>query len=54
MASRLFIYERAVELRRAAIMRKLEVRSVAELLELAITHRVVAEIAVMMSVSRLR
>jgi FixJ family two-component response regulator len=54
MASRLFISERAVEMRRAAIMRKLEVRSVAELLDLAITHRVVAEIAMMMSVSRLR
>jgi len=39
MASRLFISERAVEMRRAAIMRKLEVRSVAELLELAICPR---------------
>ncbi|HEX3727784.1 MAG TPA: response regulator [Pirellulales bacterium] len=53
MASRLFISERAVEMRRAAIMRKLEVRSLAELLELTITHRLVAEIATMISVSRL-
>jgi FixJ family two-component response regulator len=53
MASRLFISERAVEMRRAAIMRKLEVRSLAELLELAITHRLVAEITTMISVSRL-
>ena len=53
MASRLFISQRAVEMRRAAIMRKLEVRSVPELLELTITHRLVAEIATMISVSRL-
>ena len=53
MASRLFISERAVEMRRAAIMRKLEVRSLAELLELTITHRVVAEIASMITASRL-
>ena len=54
MASRLFISERAVEMRRASIMRKLEVRSLAELLELTITHRLVAEVATMLSVSRLR
>lgn len=53
MASRLYISERAVEMRRAAIMRKLEVRSLAELLELTITHRLEAEIATMISVSRL-
>ncbi len=53
MASRLFISERAVEMRRAAIMRKLEVGSLAELLELAITHRLVAEIATIRSLSRL-
>jgi hypothetical protein len=40
-------------MRRAAIMRKLEVRSLAELLELTITHRLEAEIATMISVSRL-
>ncbi|HVJ68300.1 MAG TPA: response regulator [Caulifigura sp.] len=44
MAARLFISERAVELRRQRLMRRLEVRSVAELLELAITHRVLSEI----------
>ena len=53
MASRLFISVRAVEMRRAAIMRKLEVRSLAELLELTITHRLESEIATMISVSRL-
>jgi FixJ family two-component response regulator len=54
MASRLYISERAVEMRRAAIMRKLEVRSLAELLELTITHRLLAEIATMKTVSRLQ
>lgn len=53
MAARLYISERAVEMRRAAIMRKLEVRSLAELLELTITHRLVAEIATLASVPRL-
>ena len=43
MAATLFISERAVEMRRAAIMRKLDVRSVAELLNVAITHRLFAE-----------
>jgi hypothetical protein len=41
-------------MRRAAIMRKLEVRSLAELLELTITHRLLAEIATMKTVSRLQ
>lgn len=45
MAARLFISERAVEMRRAALMRKLQVRSLAELLELAITHRILDELA---------
>jgi len=45
MAAKLFISERAVEMRRAAIMRKLQVRSLAELLELAITHRILGEIS---------
>jgi FixJ family two-component response regulator len=53
MAARLFISERAVEMRRAAIMRKVEVRSLAELLELAITHRLAAEIATIRSHARL-
>ncbi len=43
MAARLFLTERAVEMRRSTIMRKLQVRSVAELLELATTHRILAE-----------
>ena len=40
MAAKLDLTERAVEMRRAAIMKKLEVRSLAELLDLAVTHRV--------------
>jgi FixJ family two-component response regulator len=52
-AARLFISERAVEMRRAAIMRKLEVRSLAELLEIAITHRLLAEVDTLRSRSRL-
>lgn len=44
MAAKFFISERAVELRRQRLMRRLGVRSVAELLELAITHRVLSEI----------
>lgn len=44
MAARLFLSERAVEMRRSAIMRKLEVSSVAELLELAITNRILGEL----------
>lgn len=53
MAARLFISERAVEMRRAAIMRKVEVRTLAELLELAITHRLAAEVAAVRSHKRL-
>lgn len=53
MAARLFISERAVEMRRAAIMRKVEVRSLAELLDLAITHRLSAEVATLRLHSRL-
>ncbi len=52
MAARLLISERAVEMRRAAIMRKVEVRSLAELFELAITHRLAAEVAAIRSTSR--
>jgi FixJ family two-component response regulator len=44
MAARLFITERAVELRRQRLMRRLGVGSVAELLRLAVTHRVLSEI----------
>jgi len=44
MASRLAISQRAVEMRRAALMRKLEVDSVAELLDVAVTYRVLSEL----------
>ena len=44
MSARLFITERAVELRRQRLMQRLGVRSVPELLELAITHRVLSEV----------
>jgi FixJ family two-component response regulator len=54
MAAKLFISERAVEMRRAAIMRKLQVRSLAELLELAITHRIRSDIAGAAQEARLR
>jgi len=43
MATRLFLTERAVEMRRSTIMKKLQVRSVAELLELVTTHRILTE-----------
>ncbi len=44
MAAKLFLTERAVEMRRSAIMRKLQVRSVAELLDLIATHRILTEL----------
>jgi FixJ family two-component response regulator len=44
MAAKLLLTERAVEMRRSAIMRKLEVASVAELLELTITHRIFTDV----------
>ena len=44
MAARLLLSERAIEMRRAAIMRKLQVRSVAELFDLAVSHRILAEL----------
>ncbi len=44
MATKLSITERAVEMRRSAIMKKLEVESLAELMELAVTHRVLDEL----------
>ena len=40
MAAKLRLTERAVEMRRSAIMRKLQVNSVAELLDLTISHRI--------------
>ncbi|HEV7226308.1 MAG TPA: response regulator [Pirellulales bacterium] len=45
MAARLFISERAVEMRRARIMQKVQVDSLAELIDLAVTHRVLAEVS---------
>lgn len=44
MAAQLFLSERAVEMRRSAIMRKLKVANLAELLELTITHRILSEL----------
>jgi FixJ family two-component response regulator len=44
MAAKLFLTERAIEMRRSAIMRKLGVRTVAELFDLCITHRVLADL----------
>ena len=44
MANKLDITERAVEMRRASIMKKLHVQSLAELLDRVITHRVLAEL----------
>ncbi len=54
MASKLHISERAVEMRRAAIMQKLQTRSLAELVEMAITHRILGEIRQTRSNSWLR
>ena len=44
MASKLQISERAVEMRRAAIMQKMQTRSLAELVERAIVHRILGDI----------
>jgi FixJ family two-component response regulator len=44
IAGRLAITERAVEMRRSAIMRKLQVRSAAEVIELSATHRILADL----------
>lgn len=49
MAARLFITERAVELRRQRLMKRLGVRNVPELLEMAITHRVLSEVQLLQS-----
>ncbi len=54
IASKLKISERAVEMRRAAIMQKLQTRSLAELVEMAITHRILGEIRQTRSSSWLR
>jgi FixJ family two-component response regulator len=44
ISARLAITERAVELRRASIMRKLQVRSAAEVIDVYATHRVLADL----------
>lgn len=44
MAAKLQLTERAVEMRRSAIMRKLQVNSVAELLDLTISHRILTDL----------
>jgi FixJ family two-component response regulator len=44
MAAKLFLTERAVEMRRATIMRKLQVRSLPELLDLTVSHRILSEV----------
>ena len=44
MAAKLYLSERAIEMRRSGIMKKLEVQSLAELLELAVTHRILDEL----------
>jgi FixJ family two-component response regulator len=54
MAAKLLLSERAVEMRRAGIMRKLRVRSVAELLDLTVTHRVLSELRQAAEGDRLR
>ncbi len=44
IAAKLSITERAVEMRRSAIMRKLQVRSSAEVIDLSATHRILADL----------
>jgi FixJ family two-component response regulator len=44
MAKQLRLTERAVEMRRSAIMRKLRVRTVAELIDLTATHRILNDL----------
>lgn len=46
IASSLMITERAVELRRSRLMQKLSVKTLAELLDLTITHRILEELRV--------
>lgn len=54
MASKLYVSPRAVEMRCEAIMRKLQVRSLGELLEVAVTQRILTEIASTLSAAWLR
>jgi FixJ family two-component response regulator len=44
MASKLFLTQRAVEMRRASLLRKLQVSCMAELIDLAVTHRILSEL----------
>ena len=44
IAVKLSITERAVEMRRSAIMRKLQVRSAAEVIDISATHRILADL----------
>ncbi|QDU36993.1 Response regulator protein TmoT [Maioricimonas rarisocia] len=44
IAARLDLTERAVEMRRARLMQKLEVTSTAELVDMAVTHRVLSDV----------
>lgn len=44
MAAKLGLTERAIEMRRSAIMRKMQVGSVAELVDLTVTHRILSEL----------
>jgi len=44
MAAKLFISQRAVEMRRASMMRKLNVRSLAQLLDLTITYQILSDL----------
>lgn len=44
IAGRLDLTERAVEMRRARLMQKLGVSSTAELVDLAVTHRVLCDV----------
>ncbi len=44
MAATLLLTERAIEMRRSTIMKKLDVDSLADLLDLAITHRILTEL----------
>lgn len=54
MAARLFISERAVEMRRARIMQKLEVSSLPELLDLTIGYRILCDLRTMGRVNDFR
>jgi len=54
MAAKLLLTQRAVEMRRAALMRRLGVNSLAELVDLAVTHRILSELRCAASENELR